>query len=142
MPTIEGRITVRETERKRQTRIISHEVRLGHVRLDNDKEGYTKISAWVPRPSDLNHKPGIFLSLSNPSGRSFVRLNQGDLEVLIQQFTVWLDSLNQAVAHATQISESFRQLDRSIHKDYPLINYSIKDITVVKDSAPADARAP
>lgn len=140
MPTIKGRISVSETTIRRQTRIVSHEIRLGKVLLSNSQQGYTKFSAWVPKPTDINHKPGTFLSMSNPLGRAFVRLNSDDLGLLIQSLQDWQSSLRQAEIFATTISDALIDLDKNIHAEHPLINYTIKDITLSSD-VPGTERA-
>ncbi len=136
-----ARITLQENEQRRQTRIISHEIRIGEVILANDKPGFTKFSAWVPKPTDFSHTPGIFLSMSNPLGRTFVRLNNPDLDTLITSLLRWSDSLKEAVYFSTQISVSLKELDEQIHKDHPLINYVIKDISGVEGAGSAAERA-
>jgi len=131
MPVKNARIVVQETEQRRQVRIISHEIRIGEVLLSNNKPGFTKLSAWVPKPTDFSHTPGTFLSLSNPLGRTFVRLNGQDLAHIIASLQDWSPSLTEAVSLSNQISLSLKELDQNIHKDYPLINYVIKDISGV-----------
>ncbi len=137
MPIKVARLTIQESEKRRQTRIISHEIRLGQIILANDKPGFTKFSAWVPKPTDFTHAAGIFLSMSNPLGRSFVRLNIDDLPTLITSLTEWLPSLNSAVSFASAISTALSELDQQIHKDHPLINYVIKDISGVEGTGGA-----
>ncbi len=135
MPQIKGRITVSETQQRRQIRIISHEIHVGEVLLANNRPGFTKFSAWVPKPTDVAHIPGIYLSLSNPSGRAFVRLNKGDLSILIQSLTDWQSTLQDAETISTDISEQLKELDRKIHKEHPLINYGLSDITGVNGAS-------
>lgn len=104
--------------------------------MANDKTASTTISAWVPSPTDLHHLPGVFLSLHNASGRCFTRLNSDDLELLSNWLSSNIPSLLIARDTAIGISTQLHDLDKKIHKENPLIHYSINDINVsdtVKD---------
>lgn len=132
MPEIHGTMSIRTQNRRKQIRISNHDIKLGEVPLSNDKIGFTKLSLYVPSPSDIGHLPGMFLTLSNSAGRCFVRLNDGDLSMLIDFMYTNLPSLQTSLEEAKKITQELHQIDKKIHKENPLFNYSITDITEVK----------
>lgn len=135
MTLIHGQIQIKTSQRRTQKRLTSHEIRLGEVPLANNKVAYTKLGLYVPSPTDLGHLPGVFLTLSNSSGRCFCRLNPTDLPLLLTFMSDISPALSHSLSIANDISFQLAQLDKTIHQQHPLINYSITDVTGVKEAA-------
>ncbi len=138
MPQISGTINVKTSNRRKQHRLIDISTNLGEVRTSDDKLMSTKFALWVPQPTDITHQAGIFISLSNASGRAFVRLNPGDLESLTSFLNGNIDTMNSVFQQAYSITEQLHLLDLSIHKTHPLMNYTISELSASPSAEPAE----
>lgn len=90
---------------------------------------YSRLEVFVPVPQRTNDVPGIFLSITNPRGRSFLRLTTEEAF----QLEEWMcTSLQQAISdlpEAERIANLYRTADKLAHK------YSIDELnTQLQDS--------
>jgi len=119
MPTVSGQIHINTTMKRTQKRLTQSKLTIGKVLLSNDQEAYTTLSAWIPIPVQADHLPGIMIALSNPSGRTFVRLNPDDLANIHLFFQTLINTFSEPLEKAQQISNQLKTLDHEIQLQFP-----------------------
>lgn len=102
--------------RPKQERLTSNTYKLGIYHDDNGKAHSSTITLWVPKPTDVNHEPGIMLSLHNGAGRAFTRIQPEELQQLIQFLSDQVEDLTDKLKVATFISDNLRQTDKLTHE--------------------------
>ncbi len=123
MANIQGSIQISTGHKKTQKRITTSSIKIGEVRLSNDKMGYTTFSTWVPLPTQADHIPGIMIALSNPSGRCFSRLSTLEVDKLTQFLLDASGPLTTALATAQSISSELHILDKQLSLRYPDLSH-------------------
>lgn len=117
MPNYRGEITWRSTPFTRtQIYLFRQTLALAKYTYGNNYQGSTTCTLWVPTPTSIDHKPGIFLRFSNPNGSCFMRMQMAEL----QDFSSWLlknlplveEPLRKATTIAATLTE---QLTAAIH---------------------------
>lgn len=83
-----------------QERIDEFALLIGEYFTSNNKNHHSKLTLWVPMPSQVKDVPAIFLSISNPSGRTFVRLASGDFDLIRDLFISSGPALHDALGKA------------------------------------------
>ncbi len=75
----------------------------------------TTIQLFVPLPSDVRHLPGIFLSISNGNGTTFVRLTPEEFQSIHEWMSSSSDMLLDAFNSASARRASLIREDREYH---------------------------
>lgn len=74
----------------------------------------THVHAWVPRPDSFNHKPSLFLRMSNGEGTCYTRIGTD----FLLDLRVWFQALSNECAApiklAETISEHLHETERAI----------------------------
>ncbi len=108
-----GKLT--STYRKKLTRLFTTKLKIGF--LPADESVYTSIQVFVPVPTDINHVPGVFLTLSNPFGQAFTRLTLEDLDNIIEWLTTHKEQLTAAYDEASLKSKKLKEIERLIYEN-------------------------
>lgn len=96
------------------SRIFSTRKQVGAVQNAKGNTLSTSITLFVPRPTDVRHLPGIFLTLSNGSGAAFTRLTIEDFQSIIEWMQLCTVPLLRSYEEAVRIRAKFIALDREL----------------------------
>lgn len=78
------------------------------------KEYSSKLSVWVPKPRNGEHRPGIFIRLANPNGFCYTRLDSGEFAELYTFIRTMFARANQAYEEAEADCNFYREAERAL----------------------------
>lgn len=82
---------------------------------DQDEHG-SRITVWVPTPRHGEHKPGIFIRLSNPSGSAYARLTGEEFADLYSFLRHIHRPATEAYAQAEEFCAIYSEAERALLK--------------------------